>query len=154
MASEVTTGPQGTIVPEHTAFAQTLKNSLRTARVHAARARRLDIGFFVIVIVAPALAALVAALAAAVGGNNLFPLVTGVDDGGWKLACVIAASLSFIATLCSALRNRVEGHLAQSKACVGRLLALDVALVTGHLKREEIIKEYAEVLKTYAEFME
>jgi hypothetical protein len=138
---------------DQSAFAQTLKHSLRLAKAQAARARRLDIAVFVIVIVAPAVAALIATLAATIGGNDLFPLATGVDDGGWKLACAIAAIFSFIATLCSALKGRVEGRLAQSKACVGRLLALEVALTTSHLSWPEIVNEYAAVLKDHAEFM-
>ncbi len=138
---------------DQSAFAQTLKNSLRLAKAQAARARRLDIGFFVIVIVAPAGAALIATLAATVGGNDLFPLATGVDDGGWKLACAIAALLSFIATLCSALKNRVENQLTHSKACVGRLLALEMALTTGHLSRDEMLRDYAAVVQDYAEFL-
>jgi hypothetical protein len=138
---------------DHDTVAQTLKDSLRRAKAHAARARRTDMGLFIIVIIAPAVATLIAALAAAAGGNDLFPFITGVDDGGWKFACALAAGFSFIATLGSALKERVDKHLTQSKACVGRLLALDMALLTGHLSREEIMKEYTAVLKDHAEFM-
>ncbi len=135
------------------AFVHTLQGHLRTAKAHAARARRTDVVLFVIIIIAPAVATLIAALAAAAGGNNLFPFVTGVDDGGWKFACALAAGFSFIATMGSAFKERVDKHVTQSRACVGRLLALDMALSTGHLSREEMIKEYAEVLKDHAEFM-
>ena len=139
---------------DHDAFAQTLKTSLRTAKAQAARARRTDIGLFIIVIIAPAVATLIAALAAVAGGNDLFPFITGVDDGGWKFACALAAGFSFIAALGSAFKERVDKHVNQSKACVGRLMALDVALLTGHLSREEVMKEYAAVLKDHAEFVE
>jgi hypothetical protein len=151
--------PQTAQVPsqtstEHDVFAQTLRSSLRRARMHAARARRTDVGLFIIVIIAPAVATLIAALAAAAGGNDLFPFITGVDDGGWKFACALAAGFSFIATVGSAFKERVDKHVNQSKACVGRLLALDMALQTGHLSREDVMKEYTVVLKDHAEFME
>ncbi len=104
---------------DHDAFAQTLKTSLRTAKAHAARARRTDIGLFVVVIIAPAVATFIAALAAVAGGNDLFPFITGVDDGGWKLACALAAGFSFIAALGSAFKERVDKHVESEQGVRG-----------------------------------
>jgi Ni/Fe-hydrogenase subunit HybB-like protein len=142
-----------TAATENDPFAQAVQASLNVAQAHASRARRTDIILFIVMIVAPAAATLIAALAAVAGGNNLFPQATGVDDGGWKLACALAAGFSFIAALGSAFKERVDKQVEQSKACVGRLMALNVALALGHLSREQLMKDYADVMNDHAEWM-
>ncbi len=134
-------------------FAQIVKASLRTARSHAARRRRADRLLFATGLVSPAVATLIAALVAVAGASQLFPNVLQIDDGSWKFACVLVALLGFVATVCSALQKQSEDRLAQGNECLGRLMALDMALMTGHLSWEETAREYGEIMKAYPEIV-
>lgn len=132
---------------------QSVKASLRTARSHATRWRRTDRLLFVTGLVSPGAATLVAALVAVAGATEVFPNVLPIDDGSWKFACALVAVLGFIATVCSALHERFEDRLAQGNECVGRLMALNLALMTGHLSWEETSREYGEIMKAYPEIV-
>ena len=136
---------------ERETFVQSVKASVRTARAHAARRRRTDRLVFIAGIVSPAAATLVAALVAVAGAGALFPNIFGINDGSWKFACALVAVLGFIATVCSALQQQSEDRSAQGNECLGRLMALDMALVTGHLSWEETAEEYGEIMKAYPE---
>ncbi|HEX9333735.1 MAG TPA: hypothetical protein VF896_17725 [Anaerolineales bacterium] len=139
---------------DHAAFTQSVKASLANAKEKAASIRRTDTQLFVTNAVSPAAATLIAALAAAIGGNELFKQAAAQsEDGGWKLACILVAVFGFIATVSSIFKKQFDDRLTLGNQCVGRLLTLDLAITTGSLGWEEAAKEYSEILKAFPEFI-
>jgi hypothetical protein len=139
---------------DHVAFAQSVKNTLAIARAKAAGIRRTDTQLFLANVISPAAATLIGALAAAIGGNNMFQQAAAqAEDGGWRLACILVAIFGFIATVSGLLKKQVEDRLTAGNQCVGRLLSLDLAITTGSLAWEDATKEYGEILKAFPEFI-
>lgn len=139
---------------DQAAFVQSVKASLASAREKVSRVRRTDSQLFVTNVVSPAAATLIASLAAAIGGNEMFQQAAArSEDGGWVLACGLVAVFGFIATVSGVFKKQFDDRLAQGNQCVGRLLALDLALSSGSLEREAAAKEYGEILKTFPEFV-
>lgn len=138
----------------HTAFTQSVKSSLANAREKVSRIRRTDMQLFVANVVSPAAATLIATLAAALGGNELFSQAAAqAEDGGWVLACGLVAVFGFIATVSGVFKKQFDDRLVLGNQCVGRLLALDLAITSGNTGWEEAAKEYGEVLKAFPEFI-
>ena len=141
-------------VPDYAAFAQKVQQSLSSVKVKVAALRKTDSMLFVTSVVSPALSALIASLAAAAGGNEIFKQAASqAPDGGWKLACVLAAILAFAATVSTLFKKQFGDRLTQGNLCVGRLLALDLDLTTQSRAFEEAAKEYSEIIKTFPEFV-
>ncbi len=139
---------------DHAAFTQLVKTSLANAREKVSRVRRTDTQLFVTNVISPAAATLIAALAAAIGGNAMFKQAAAqTEDGGWVLACALVAVFGFIATISGVFKKQFDDRLALGNQCVGRLLALDLAITSGGTEWEEAAKEYGEVLKAYPEFI-
>lgn len=139
---------------DHTAFTQSVKTSLATAREKVARIRKTDTRLFVTNVVAPAAATLIATLAALIGGNEMFRgAAAQTEDGGWILACGLVAVFGFIATVSGVFKKQFEDKLALGNQCVGRLLALDLSINSGNTAWEEAAKEYGDVLKAFPEFI-
>jgi hypothetical protein len=135
---------------DHAAFTQLVKASLANAREKVGRIRRTNTQLFVTNVVSPAAATLIASLAAAMGGNELFRQAAAqTEDGGWILACGLVAVFGFIATVSGVFKKQFDDRLAQGNQCVGRLLAI----TSGSTKWEEATKEYGEVLKAFPEFI-
>jgi hypothetical protein len=129
---------------DHVAFTQLVKTSLVSTREKVARIRRTDTQLFVTNVVSPAAATLIAALAASIGGNNMFQQAAAqTEDGGWVLACSLVAIFGFIATVSSVFKKQFDDRLAQGNQCVGRLLALDLGITSGSTAWEEAAKEYS-----------
>ena len=78
---------------------------------------------------------------------------TQTEDGGWILACTLVAVFGFIATVSGVFKKQFEDKLALGNQCVGRLLALDLAITSGNTGWEDVVKEYGEVLKAFPEFI-
>src|SRR5512141_779868 len=136
------------------ALTQSVKASLASAREKVARIRRTDTQLFVTNVVSPAAATLIAALAAAIGGNTMFRQAAAQsEDGGWVLACGLVAVFGFIATVSGVFKKQFDDQLVLGNQCVGRLLALDLAITSGSTGWEEAAKEYGEVLKAFPEFI-
>lgn len=139
---------------DHAAFTQSVKTSLASAREKVARLRRTDTQLFVTNVVSPAASTLIASLAAGIGGNAMFKQAAAqTEDGGWVLACALVAVFGFIATISGVFKKQFEDRLAQGNQCVGRLLALDLAVTSGNIEWEEAAKEYGEVIKAFPEFI-
>ncbi len=135
-------------------FTRSVKNSLNTAKEKASGIRRADSQLFVANVISPAAATLLAGLAAVIGGNKMFPQAMAmVEDGGWKLACILVAIFGFIATVSSMFKKQFDDRLAQGDQCVGRLLALDLAITTGSSSWDEAAREYGEIVKAFPEFI-
>ena len=139
---------------DRSAFTQSVKTSLANAREKVARIRRTDSQLFVANVVSPAAATLIAAIAAAVGGNEMFRgAAAQAEDGGWVLACSLVAVFGFIATVSGVFKKQFEDRLVLGNQCVGRLLALDLGITSGNTAWEEATREYSEVLKSFPEFI-
>ena len=84
----------------------------------------------------------------------MFPqAATQSADGGWRLACILAAIFGFIATVSGMFKKQFDDRLVQGNQCVGRLLSLDLAITTGSSDWDEAAKEYREIVKTFPEFV-
>ena len=139
---------------DHAAFTQLVKASLANAREKVVRIRRTNTQLFVTNVVSPAAATLIASLAAAIGGNEMFRQAAAqTEDGGWVLACGLVAVFGFIATVSGVFKKQFDDRLALGNQCVGRLLALDLAITSGNAGWEEAAKEYGEVIKAFPEFI-
>jgi hypothetical protein len=139
---------------DHAAFTQSVKTSLTSAREKVARIRRTDTQLFVTNVISPAAATLIASLAALIGGNTMFSgAAAQTEDGGWILACALVAVFGFIATVSGVFKKQFDDKLTLGNQCVGRLLALDLAITSGNTGWEEATKEYGEVLKAFPEFI-
>jgi len=139
---------------DHAAFTQLVKTSLANAREKVSRVRRTNTQLFVTNVISPAAATLIASLAAAMGGNELFRQAAAqAEDGGWVLACGLVAVFGFIATVSGVFKKQFDDRLALGNQCVGRLLALDLAITSSSTEWEEAAKEYGEVLKAFPEFI-
>jgi hypothetical protein len=139
---------------DHAAFTQSVKSSLANAREKVVRIRRTDSQLFIANVISPAAATLIAALAAAIGGNNIFSQAAAQnEDGGWVLACGLVAVFGFIATVSGVFKKQFDDRLVLGNQCVGRLLALDLAITSGSTGWDEAAKEYGEVLKAFPEFI-
>ena len=139
---------------DHAAFTQSVKSSLAIAREKVERIRRTDMQLFAANVVSPAAATLIAALAAAMGGDELFKQAAAqAEDGGWVLACGLVAVFGFIATVSGVFKKQFDDRLVLGNQCVGRLLALDLAVASGNTEWEAAAREYGEVLKAFPEFI-
>lgn len=145
---------QKNAMEDHEAFVQTLKSNLNNVKNKVAKIRRTDTQLFVLDIVSPAAASLIAGLAAAIGGDQMFAQAAmQSNDGGWVLACILAAVFSFIATLSGMFKKQFDDRLATGNQCLGRLLSLDLVITTGKGDWDEAVREYADILKTFPEFI-
>ena len=139
---------------DHVVFTQSVKSSLTAVREKVARIRRTDTQLFVANVVSPAAATLIASLAALLGGNAMFRgAAAQMEDGGWILACGLAAIFGFIATVSSVFKKQLDDKLALGNQCLGRLLALDLGIASGTTEWEQATNEYGEILKTFPEFI-
>ncbi len=153
MAEDKATARQAA-TQDHAAFNQSVKASLMSAREKVAGIRRADTQLFVTNVVSPAAATLIAALAAAIGGNEMFKQAAAQSqDGGWVLACGLVAVFGFVATVSGVFKKQFDDRLVLGNQCVGRLLALDLAITSGNMGWEEAVKEYGEILKAFPEFI-
>ena len=148
------TDNRGSTMQDHVGFVASVKAGLSNAKNKTASIRKTDSQLFVANVVSPAAATLVAALAATVGGNAMFPqAAVQSEDGGWRLACILVAIFGFIATVSGMFKKQFNDRLVQGNQCVGRLLSLDLAITTGSSDWEEAAKEYGEIVKTFPEFV-
>jgi hypothetical protein len=117
---------------DHAALTPSVKTSLANAREKVARLHRIDTQLFVTNVISPAAATLIASLAAAIGGNNMFKQAAAQsEDGGWVVACALVAVFGFIARISGVFKKQFDDRLAQGNQCVGRLLALDLAITSA-----------------------
>jgi len=141
-------------ITDHSAFANSVRNSLQIANGKAAGIRKTDKQLFLANVVSPAGATLISTLASVVGGNSMFVgAATQSEDGGWRLACILVAIFSFFATISGVFKKQSEDKLAQANQCVGRLLSLELAIATGGTNWESMAREYGEIIKAYPEFV-
>ena len=154
MADDKVTKTSKSMAQDHSAFVQAVKASLNTARQKTDAIRRRDSQLFTANIISPAAATLLAGLAAAVGGNQMFPQAAAqMEDGGWRVACILVAVFGFIATVSSMYRKQFDDRLAQGNQCVGELLKLDLMLTTGVNDWDAAAREYGEIVRLYPEFL-
>jgi hypothetical protein len=134
---------------DHEAFAQMVKDSLRKAQEHTSGLRRTNTRLIITGMVCSAGTTLVA------GGTAVTGPVVGVEDAGWRLVCIVAAVFAFASTVCTALTTQLkfDERLSQGNQCVGRLKALDLAILTRSENWEQVTKEYGEIVKAYIEII-
>ena len=131
------------------AFVQMVKNSLRTAQENTDSLRRTNTRLIITGMICSAGTTLVA------GGTAVTGPVVGVEDAGWRFACIVAAVFAFASTICTALTTQLkfDERLSQGNQCVGRLRALDVTITAGTENWGETTKEYGEIVKAYSEII-
>jgi len=135
-------------------LAQAVKASLNSARQKTDAIRRRDNQLFIANMVSPAAATLLAGFATAIGGNQMFPQAAAqMEDGGWRLACLLVAIFGFIATISGVFKRQFDDRLSQGNQCVGELLRLDLEITTGVSNWEAAAKKYGEIVRTHPEFV-
>jgi hypothetical protein len=130
------------------AFAQILKDSLQKAQGQISGLRKTNKWLVIASIVSSAATTLVAGATAAAGP------VVGSGTEGWKFSCLVAAVFAFVSTVATALiqQMKTEERLVQGTQCVGRLLALQVAMATSSQNLDRIAGEYSEIVRTFPDF--
>ena len=129
--------------PEPSQIQELIRTRLAAARQQVKRLSALNLVFTLANVLAGALATLIAALAAVLGGAAL-------QGGGtlvWQVICAFVAIFSFVSTAAGGLSQQlgVAEKLSQSRACAGRLDALETALALGSQQPDEVVKEYSRI---------
>ena len=126
---------------------QRIRDSLRKAEDYTLRLRRTYTRLVVGGFAGSATTLLVA------GGTAVRGPLVGSGVEGWRLACVVAALLSLISTICVGLVQQLKlgERVPRGQLCIGRLRALDVALAIEGREFDEIAKEYEGVVKEFPE---
>lgn len=77
----------------------------------------------------------------------------GLATTGWQIACILAATLSFGATILTGVNQQMRfgERLTRATEAAGRLRALDFALVAGGKDPAEAANELAEIFRAYPE---
>jgi hypothetical protein len=130
-------------------LSQRIRDSLRKAETYTLRLRRTYTRLVVGGLFSSSATVLVA------GGTSVQGPLVGSGVEGWRLACIVAALLSLISTICVGLGHQLKlgERVPQGQLCIGQLRALDLALAIGSRKLDEIMKEYEEVVKAFPEVM-
>jgi hypothetical protein len=130
-------------------ISERILNGLNHLETRMQQLQRANTGLLASGIVSSAASTLVTGVTAANGP------VLGSGTPGWRLACIIAAVFSFGATIAVGLNQRLKigEKLAEGRQCTGHLRALEVAMVTGSRPRDEIVKEYEELVRTYPDLV-
>jgi hypothetical protein len=81
--------------------------------------------------------------------------IIGSGIEGWRLACITAAVLSFIATISTGVSQQLKENdsLSEASICLSQLRALDLSITTGTKTWEEILQEYQKIASLYPEFI-
>lgn len=126
---------------------QLVQASLDRAQASFFRLKRTHTYLTIAGIITSAATTLVAGITAAQGP------VVGSGIPGWRLACVVAAILSFIATVSMGVAQQLkfEDRLPKSQDCLGRLRALQIALVSGQQETPELVQEYQKIVIEFAD---
>ena len=129
------------------AFTDMVQESLKRAERHTAALRNANAMVLIASTATSAATTLVA------GGTAVHGPIIGQEEAGWRLACIVAAALAFVATISNGLNQQFKFNerLLQGNQCVGRLRALHLQLATGGYEWGEATKEYAEIAKAYPE---
>ena len=126
-----------------------IKTSLTIAEKALSGRKKVNTSLLITGMTSSAAATLVAGITAA-GGP-----VIGSGPEGWRLACIIAAVFGFAATVSNGLGQqlKVNEHLIECTRCVNKLRSLNLGITTGSKSREEISKEYEEIVNIFPEFI-
>lgn len=125
-----------------------ITESLRRAETNMANLKRLNTGLVVTGLITSGLTTLFTGATAMRG-----PLIGGDSVAGWQLACILAAGLGFLTTVCLGLNQQLQvpDQLARANECVGRLKALDVAIIAGSRSEKDIVMEFENIVRAYPE---
>jgi len=124
---------------------QRIRESLREAEAYSLRARKTYTWLVIGGLIGSAVTVLVAGGTAVQGPVG----VTGI--AGWRLACIIAAILSLISTICVGLVQQLKlgERLPKGQLCTAQLRALDLSLEIQGREPDEVLKEYEDILKAF-----
>ena len=100
-------------------------------------------------IVSSAVSTLVAGVTAATGQ------AAQIGTQGWRTACIIAAIFGFISTVSTGFVQQLKTseRLAEGKQCLGQLKSLEVLIATAGKSRDEITREYQEIVRNYPDLL-
>ena len=124
-------------------LADRVRESLHKADRQVSRLRKTSTRLLITSILSSAATTLVTGITAAAGP------VVGEGIPGWRLACTVGAVLAFLTTVCVGINEqfKIGDRVARGQEGVGRLRALDLALVAGNRPPTELLREYEEVLR-------
>lgn len=131
-------------------LAQQVRESLSTAQAYNASLGRTNTRLLIASLASSAATTLVAGVTAVAG-----PLI-GEGIPGWRLACSVAALFGFAATLATGYHQqlKLDERLALGNQCIGRLKALDIAIVTSRKSWEEVGTEYEDIVRNYPQWIQ
>jgi hypothetical protein len=129
----------------HTVAIEKIKSSLRDIERHAVQLRRTHLRLVLASVFSSGVTTLVAGITAAQG-----PIV-GSGPSGWRLSCIVAAGFAFVSAVSVGLSQELHlaDRLSTAHQVLGRLRLLDVAIDTGNRSWENIMEEYADIVKTF-----
>jgi hypothetical protein len=129
-------------------IARRIADGLGKAEKHLSGLKKLNTGLVIISLAGSSLTTLVTGATAMRG-----PLVGGDGENAWRLACAVGAVLGFLTTFCLGLNQQLQvaDRLSKANECIGRLKALDVAIVTGGSSEKEIVTEFENIVRAFPE---
>jgi hypothetical protein len=115
------------------------------AELQLARARRANTRAIVAALLASSFSAFLTGLPSALG----HPVV-----GTWRVTCMVAAALAVIAAITTGLQAqlRYADRLAAATDCLGRLRALEVQQSLGTLSKDDLARQFADIVTRYPEY--
>lgn len=124
---------------------QWIKDNKQKAEKRQKSLRRSNMQTIIIGLVASAFATILAGYTAA--SNS--PLMN------WRWTCALVAIFTLCATITTGIQKQFDlsGNLSKVSGCLGRLNALELAVILGVRPREEIAKECEEIAVQYPEFI-
>jgi hypothetical protein len=129
------------------AFEKRVGDGLLKAERYCARLQRWNTTLLSLGLLSSSLSTLVGGLTAAHGP------VIGAGTPGWKMSCALTAGFAFLTTLSMALQQQLKfgERLSAANQAAGRLRSLELSLATGSRPREEVMKEFEEILRSNPE---
>jgi hypothetical protein len=135
--------------PNLRAIARSVKSSLAKTEKFISDHKKTHSGFLITSMTFSSASTLVAGITSAAGP------VVGSGIEGWRMACIAAAVLGFIATLSTGISQqlKMDDQLLEGRQCLGKLKALDTSITIGSRTRDEIIQEYEGISRNYPKFI-
>ena len=136
-------------VQDLTAITRSVKSSLKKTEKFVKSHRRKNSSLLITSMALSGASTLVAGITSAAGP------VIGSGTEGWRLACIAAAAMGFMATISTGISQqlKVSDQLLEGSQCLGKLKSLDTSITIGSRTRDEVIHEYEEIIQSFPKYI-
>jgi hypothetical protein len=135
---------------DHGQISELLTANIARVDQYVARTRAQNNRIMLTSISASGISTLVAGLTSAVGE------AAQIGVAGWRMACIVAAALGFVATITAGVsqqRNLAE-KVSTGKECLSRLKYLNTVMAMGTKPAAEVSQEYQDLVVRFPELID